>query len=150
MNLFPAEVVESVKFVIDAEPVAQPRQHHAYSKGLGRVINYIPQSHPIHAYKALAKIRAKAAHQGPPLKEPLFVALLFLMPRPGRLIWKNKPMPRVWHTGRPDVDNLVKAMDCLTGVIWEDDAQIVSLLARKMYASGDESSKVEVFVEAAV
>lgn len=35
---------------------------------------------------------------------------------------------------KPDLDNLVKALkDALTGIVWKDDAQIVSLCARKTY-----------------
>jgi Holliday junction resolvase RusA-like endonuclease len=38
------------------------------------------------------------------------------------------------HTKKPDVDNCVKSvLDALNGIVWEDDAQIVSLLARKEY-----------------
>lgn len=35
---------------------------------------------------------------------------------------------------RPDVDNFNKFLsDCLTGIIWEDDSQVVELTARKLY-----------------
>lgn len=33
---------------------------------------------------------------------------------------------------RSDLDNLLKAtLDCLTGIIWEDDRQVIEILARK-------------------
>lgn len=39
-----------------------------------------------------------------------------------------------YHMGRPDIDNLVKFyMDCLNGILYEDDKQVVSLVATKVY-----------------
>jgi Holliday junction resolvase RusA-like endonuclease len=35
----------------------------------------------------------------------------------------------------PDLDKLVRAiLDSLTGVVWRDDAQVVDIVARKVYA----------------
>ena len=40
----------------------------------------------------------------------------------------------VMPTGRPDLDNLVKALtDACNGIVWRDDAQIVRLMAEKRY-----------------
>lgn len=34
---------------------------------------------------------------------------------------------RLWHTGRPDVDKVLRAvLDALTGIAYEDDAQVVA------------------------
>lgn len=47
--------------------------------------------------------------------------------------------------GRPDLDNIVKlAKDALNGVVYYDDAQIVSLRAIKRY---DEKPRLEIRVE---
>jgi Holliday junction resolvase RusA-like endonuclease len=35
---------------------------------------------------------------------------------------------------KPDADNLAKILDGLNGVAWNDDAQVVSLFIRKIYA----------------
>lgn len=37
-------------------------------------------------------------------------------------------------TKKPDLDNIIKCLDALNGIAWRDDAQIVSILARKTYA----------------
>jgi Holliday junction resolvase RusA-like endonuclease len=38
--------------------------------------------------------------------------------------------------GRPDIDNLLKlVLDALNGVVWADDAQVVSITATKVYAA---------------
>lgn len=45
------------------------------------------------------------------------------------------------HTKKPDVDNCVKAvLDAMNGIVWIDDAQIVSLLARKEYLDDDRAT----------
>jgi Holliday junction resolvase RusA-like endonuclease len=37
-------------------------------------------------------------------------------------------------TGKPDLDNCIKsAMDAMNGVVWRDDAQCVTLIAKKRY-----------------
>lgn len=48
-------------------------------------------------------------------------------------------------TGRPDLDNVVKAiLDSLNGRMWRDDSQVVSLCAEKRYA---ETARAEVEIE---
>lgn len=37
-------------------------------------------------------------------------------------------------TKKPDADNLAKVVDALNGLVWRDDAQIVDLAVRKVYA----------------
>lgn len=37
-------------------------------------------------------------------------------------------------TGKPDLDNICKVLDGLNGIVFKDDAQIVSLMAVKVYA----------------
>lgn len=61
---------------------------------------------------------------------PLEVEMHFWLPRP------KSAKKRLWPAGRPDLDNLVKAiMDSATqtGMVWRDDGQIVSLHVMKSY-----------------
>ena len=49
-----------------------------------------------------------------------------------------------WHTGRGDIDNIVKAIsDGLNGVAWKDDRQVASLIAQKTWGDAD---KIEVYI----
>ena len=78
-----------------------------------------------------AKIAAAAGTQanGVLLTEPLIVAIDFYLPRPKSL--KTGSLP---HTKRPDLDKLIRgATDALTGIIWKDDAQAVTITASKFY-----------------
>lgn len=82
-----------------------------------------------------------------PLEGPLRVELVFVMPRPGYLRWKRRPMPRQHHTSTPDAENLAKSfLDALTGLVWRDDSQVAELHLVKLIASGDEQPHVEVHI----
>lgn len=61
---------------------------------------------------------------------PVSVALVFYVRQPQR--------PRhLLPVAKPDLDKLSRAvLDALTGVVYHDDAQVVSMTASKYYASG--------------
>ena len=62
------------------------------------------------------------------LEGPVAVTLHFLRPRP-----KSAPK-REWFTVKPDLDNLEKpTLDCMSGVLFGDDAQIVEKHSYKQY-----------------
>ena len=69
---------------------------------------------------------------------PLKVSLFFGMPIPmSTSKSKRNAMLEgiIQHTKKPDVDNLVKAvLDALNDVAWEDDSQIVRVMAEKEYS----------------
>lgn len=51
---------------------------------------------------------------------------------------------RAVPTVKPDIDNMVKLFcDAANGILWKDDAQVVRLLARKVYG---ESPSIEITV----
>ena len=57
--------------------------------------------------------------------------------------------PKTIFIGKPDVDNLAKfVLDSLNGVLYDDDSQVVTLNATKMY-DNEESylGSTEVFVD---
>ena len=69
------------------------------------------------------------------------VVLRFVLPRPKRLKHASP------HTKRPDVDKLARCiLDALTGVVWLDDSQVVSMRAAKRYARQEEPARVDVYV----
>lgn len=48
---------------------------------------------------------------------------------------RPKSVKRPYHTVKPDVDNLVKAvLDNGNEILWKDDRQIVQIIASKHYA----------------
>ena len=68
-----------------------------------------------------------------PLDGPLSIEVVFYLPRP-----KNETKAqraRTWHTVRPDVDKLLRAvLDPLSGVVITDDARIALVRVEKLYA----------------
>ncbi len=52
------------------------------------------------------------------------------------------------HTGRPDRDNLDKAvLDAMKGLIFRDDAQVCAGTIEKWIAAGDEQPHVTIVIE---
>ena len=66
---------------------------------------------------------------GPPLEGPVRVHLGFCLLKP-----PSVPKKRHFPTVKPDIDKLARAvLDAMTGIVFRDDAQVVSLLAAKRY-----------------
>lgn len=86
-----------------------------------------------------------------PTTEPVRVRFSFYFPRPashfgsGRNIGTLKSSAPVCHTKKPDVDKCSRAcLDALTGIVWKDDAQVVSKLVTKDYGK---KPGVEIVIE---
>ena len=138
-----------ISLYIPAIPIAQPRQRHRISGAGARqfVQNYTPSESPVADYKATVRHAARENYHGAPIEGPLAVRMTFVFARPGRLIWKKRPMPRVPHVGPKDCDNLAKStLDALNKIVFADDGQIWQLECRKLYAAGDEQPHVEMVI----
>jgi Holliday junction resolvase RusA-like endonuclease len=62
--------------------------------------------------------------------EPLMLVVTVQKIRP-----RSVPKKRIYPTQKPDVDNYAKlVMDACNGILWQDDSQVVTLLASKIYA----------------
>lgn len=73
--------------------------------------------------------REQKVHDSP-WAGPVDLSLVFRMRRPAKMP-KGRELPIV----RPDLDKMVRSVkDALTKVLYNDDCQIVQLLARKEYA----------------
>jgi Holliday junction resolvase RusA-like endonuclease len=50
-----------------------------------------------------------------------------------------------WHTGKPDADNILKAVcDALNGIVWHDDSQVAFARVLKQYG---EEARLEIDIE---
>src|SRR5437870_2125192 len=139
--------MRAIAFTVKGDPVAQPRHRVGAGKAGGKPRAYLPSDHAVHAWKGQVIVAAREAWGGKVLTGPLALRLVFLMPRPKGMVWKRRPMPRAWHSVKPDADNLAKAVkDACNGVLWEDDAQVCSLDVQKFYSAGDEVPGVIITV----
>ncbi len=127
-----------IAFFVPGPPVPQPRPR-VYANG--GVLSNPPR---VKAFKDAVTLVARNACAGEPLPDPVWLYLLFLMPRPKRL----KGEDREWHWCTPDLDNLVKSTkDAMTAAgVWVDDAQVCHCEASKRYAAKGEKPGVHVKV----
>lgn len=74
-----------------------------------------------------------------PLTGPIVVAVLACFEIPASWSARRKQAAlagREMPTGRPDLDNVIKcALDACNGIVWADDAAVIEIRARKVYAS---------------
>lgn len=99
-------------------------------------------------YEDEVAVMAKAAMNClEPLKTPVavFVYVTFAVPQSYSKKRREACLEGLErHVKRPDLDNIVKAItDGMNGVVYEDDSQIVSLHATKVYGT---DAMVEVMV----
>ena len=94
------------------------------------------------AFKAAVVVAAREAvpEDVRPIRHGWTLGAMFYLPRPQRLMGRRGGARElVPHTGRPDIDNLLKAAcDALvdSGIV-HDDAQLYWVVAAKYYAETD-------------
>lgn len=136
-----------IAFAVPGIPIGQPKGQAVLMGGHARIVP-AGRSHPIHVFRATVRLAAERAYQGAPTESAVELRVFFLLPRPRSRVWKTKPMPREWHIGRPDTDNLLKGVkDSLKGLFWRDDSQVAREVVEKMVCAGDEQPGVTVTVE---
>lgn len=90
-------------------------------------------------YEKIIRDMARIYHKGEPTARPCSLFVTFLMPIPTSYSKKKREelLSTSWHhTKKPDVTNLVKSIeDGLNGVVWVDDSQVSTVIARKLYAA---------------
>jgi len=131
----------------DIKPVACARPR------LGKFVTYTPKSTSEYK-KLLADLLHLELRNNQELKakieclydQPISMHMTFSLPIPKRLIKKKEPQP--WRSTvpvtKPDVDNLYKSVaDIMSGQIYRDDSQVVSVLIKKIY---DERPYVNITV----
>ena len=130
--------MNSLTFVVYGLPAAQGSKRH-----LGRGI-LVESSKAVRPWRTDCKHAALACipHDRDP-SLPMSVSVVFRFKRPAGQIGKKglKPSAPAHNTsGRHgDLSKLVRSTeDALTGVVYDDDRQIVTLAASKRYCVGDE------------
>jgi len=139
---------------INSVPVAQPRPRAVvapYKTTSGKSIVRMyeaPAVHPIYNFKYSVREKFREHYTGAPTKLPIKMVILFVMPRPNRLIWKAKEMPREPHLSKPDIDNLSKSvLDSLEKLLYLNDSCVYNLKAEKIIAGGEEAGHCEIYIE---
>lgn len=132
-----------MKLVFEIEPVEQARPR---ATRMGRGIRlYDPKK--VSVYKKQLAMMCRFQYKQAPLAGPLKVEMNFFRhvqssvskkERKLRLSGSHRPVVK------PDTDNYIKStLDGLNGLLWEDDNQIVDLVAHKYYS---DKPRVEIEV----
>lgn len=124
-----------VKFFIPGEPVAQGRPRATTINGRTRMYD-APKSA---TYKNMVSWVASLNMLGKDLMDDS-VSVIITVQKSIPQSWSKKKQAKaiegtVRPTGRPDIDNYIKAVfDGLNGVVFKDDSQVVYIGATKMYS----------------
>jgi Holliday junction resolvase RusA-like endonuclease len=100
-------------------------------------------------YEQHVKNCAMLQAQGQMLHGPLHARISFFFDLPKSKWKKREPVKRQWHTGKPDWDNLGKAVcDSLNGICYKDDAEICSVRVVKITEEqGGAPARCELIIE---
>lgn len=131
-----------IKLSILGEPKAQKRHRHV------RMGNFVRQYDPSASDKGdfLSIVQYNAPKE--PFAVPLAIAIRFYFTRPkshfktGKNSHVMKDTAPLWHTSKPDVDNMAKfLMDSLNKIYWKDDSYIADCWITKQY---DDKPRTEI------
>jgi len=136
-----------LRLTIPGTPTAKGRPRFARATGRAFTPAKTRRAEETFAGRVAAAVAA-SSWQRPEGKPALGLRALFVLPVPASWSKRKREAALACETypvGRPDVDNLVKlVVDACNGLLWDDDAQIVTMTTSKVY--GD-SPRVEVWVD---
>lgn len=126
-----------IAFSVRGQPVPQGALVRSPSGGL-----YHRGAQALGDWRHAIGSEARSAMAGlPAFGGPVRVYVTFFAGRPKshyRADGSLRPQAPVFPAGRPDVDKLARAcLDALTAVAFDDDSQVVELVAAKEYADDD-------------
>jgi Holliday junction resolvase RusA-like endonuclease len=134
-----------IQLTIPGEPIAQPRQRHMIRYKANKqpyIVNYMPERHPVHAYKQAIALLAKQQCREP-IDGPVELSIDFFYNRPKSI--KGGVMLKAT---REDLDNLAKAvLDALNGIAYPDDGRVFRLHAAKYYCEPGTEPRTEIAIE---
>ena len=134
--------MNSVAFIVPGRPVPQGAMRPVVSRGRLRAIHKDDKHlQPWRNSVSWEAVRARGAQSIPfPRPAPVSLFAVFRMRRPQR---PKAPWPIV----APDLQHLVRAIeDAMSGILYDDDSQIVHLDARKEYVTVEQVPGVTIVV----
>ena len=130
------------EFSIPGKPIAKKRPRFAVRNGKG--IAYNGQS--TEEGKVILQLQKESEWIGL-IKKPVRIDFCFWFPRPKNHFKSNNPdhdlkeNAPIYHMQKPDIDNLIKFyLDCMNGIIIEDDKQVVYISATKEFSGNNYDS----------
>ena len=143
--------MNGIEFFVEGVPAPQGSKRHV---GRGILIESSKRVKPWRSDVRIAAQEARGDRSPAPKPRPIYLTLTFWFPRPkshygtGRNASILKLSAPTSMTVKPDIDKLERAiLDALTGVLWEDDSQVVHLAATKGYAPPGELAGVTITLD---
>ena len=131
--------------IIPGKPIAKKRPQFA------RRGKYVQTYNSQQTEEGKFFLQAKMQWKGEPLTGPVSIRMTFFVQRPkshfgtGKNSGKLKPSAPEFPEKKPDLDNYEKfASDCLNGICWKDDSQIVDSMTRKRYTATNPRTEIEI------
>lgn len=145
----PRTTTTRIRVLVPGRPAPQGSKRHV---GNGIMIE---SSKAVKPWRQDVREQLLNTHTGAPLGGPLYVDLLFLLPRPkghyrtGRNAHLLRDTAPRLPAGKPDIDKLARAvLDAIGSAgTWGDDAQVTHLSAAKRYADGSQVPGVWIEIE---
>jgi Holliday junction resolvase RusA-like endonuclease len=133
--------INQIRFIVPGEPVGQIRPRFSARLVKGKIITHVTRNQP----EAEGYFQQMVYNQLPEdfkiFQGPVILEIDCRLKRPKShyRTGKNKDLIKtsapLWPLKTPDWDNLGKFVcDCLNGLIWKDDKQIVSAKVEKFYS----------------
>lgn len=124
--------------VVHGVPAPQGSKKGGYSAKTGKTFVYEQNSKTQKSWRqdVIAAAVAQRESEGwETLEGPLYLWIMFRLPRPASVNVKRRPYPCV----KPDIDKILRnTLDGLTQAgVYRDDAQAVELHVKKAYATDD-------------
>lgn len=127
-----------IQFTVYGKPVPQGSSKAFYVKALGRAVITSDNKRLKPWRQQITDTAMAQAGEAIEDSRPVEVLLEFYFARP------KSAKKRVGMTVKPDIDKLIRAiLDGITGVLFRDDSQVVSVIASKHY---DDLERVEISV----
>ena len=120
-----------IQIELSGEPVAKARAR-VFKRKSGAMGSFTPKKSQNYS-DALAIAATYIMKGRKPLEGALVVVVRCFMTIPKSLSKKVECGDA--HIKKPDLDNIIKQLDALNGIVWKDDSQITSLTAMKMYSN---------------
>lgn len=140
-------------FTIPGVPIAKKRPRFVRKGSYVGTYNCQETEEGRFVLSVMDQIRTKGYADALPLPSgtPVNLICAFYMPlpksAPKRVTEAVRSGETVWHTKTPDLDNLLKFVkDCLNGVVWADDSQVISVEAYKRYGT-EPTTKIWISLE---
>ena len=141
-------MTDTIQFFVEGDPKPQPRPRAFSINGTARV--YDP--HTAEGWKSAIADAARPHCPPEPWRGPIQVVMRFGLKRPqahfrqGKMAGTLRHDVPMWHTKKPDSDNLAKAvLDAMTLLgFWRDDSQVCILNVSKVYDARYQGVAVEV------